>query len=254
MRVSIKLLNATSSMMNKPVRIAVFDIDGTIFRSSLLIEYMHEMVRHGVFSQAALDEIEPAFHAWLDRQASYHDYIMKVVDVHLRYLSGAPLEGVHASVMSTVDSLKNRNYRYTTHLLRELKEAGYRAVCVSGSPHHVVEPFARLMGFDEWFGTIYEVRDGAYTGEVVLNNSIAAKDVVIDQWAAEEGIEIDFDASYAIGDTEGDASVLSRVGNPIAFNPNMALLQVAREQGWKIIVERKDVIYDIRESEYIIIP
>lgn len=241
-------------MPSKPLRIAVFDIDGTLFRSSLLIEYIHEMVRHEIFPHEALEEIQPAFHAWLDRQASYHEYIMKVVEVHLRYLPGAPLEGVHSSVMATVDSLKNRNYRYTIHLLQELKQQGYQVMCVSGSPHHVVEPFARLMGFDQWFGTVYEVVDGAYTGEVVLNNSIAAKDVVIDQWAEQQGVEIDFASSYAIGDTEGDVSILSRVGNPIAFNPNMALLQVARERAWKVVVERKDVIYDIRESEYITLP
>ncbi len=241
-------------MSSKPLRIAVFDIDGTIFRSSLLIEYIREMVRHELFPRAALEEIQPAFHAWLDRQASYDEYIMKVVEVHLRYLPGVPVDGVHASVMSIVDSLHNRNYRYTTHLLRDLKQQGYEVMCVSGSPHHVVEPFARLMKFDQWFGTVYEVVDGAYTGGVVLNNSIAAKDVVIDQWAAAQGMTIDFASSYAIGDTEGDVSILSRVGHPIAFNPNMALMTKAQERGWKVVVERKDVIYDIRQSECIIVP
>jgi phosphoserine phosphatase len=32
---------------------------------------------------------------------------------------------------------------------------------------------------------------------------------------------------------------------PIAFNPNSNLERVARRRRWKIIVEKKDVIYDI---------
>jgi len=36
------------------------------------------------------------------------------------------------------------------------------------------------------------------------------------------------------------------VENPIAFNPDKKLKLRAEREGWKIVVERKDVIYQIQ--------
>jgi len=52
--------------------------------------------------------------------------------------------------------------------------------------------------------------------------------------------------SYGIGDTESDVSLLELVKNPIAFNPNENLKVIAEKKGWRIVVEKKDVIYDIK--------
>jgi len=54
------------------------------------------------------------------------------------------------------------------------------------------------------------------------------------------------DNSYGVGDTESDASFLKMVENPIAFNPNQNLKEIAEKNNWKIVVEKKDVIYDIK--------
>jgi hypothetical protein len=38
---------------------------------------------------------------------------------------------------------------------------------------------------------------------------------------------------------------LERVSTPVAFNPNRALFEVALETRWPLVVERKDVIYNL---------
>jgi hypothetical protein len=45
---------------------------------------------------------------------------------------------------------------------------------------------------------------------------------------------------------EGDIPMLELVENPICFNPNAQLYRIAKLNKWKIIVERKDVIYEIQ--------
>ncbi len=45
-------------MLKLPTNLAVFDIDGTIFRSSLVIQLSNALVEHGVFPKAAKKEIE----------------------------------------------------------------------------------------------------------------------------------------------------------------------------------------------------
>ena len=61
---------------------------------------------------------------------------------------------------------------------------------------------------------------------------------------------IDLNESYAYGDTNGDYSMLTLVGNPRAINPSRELLlKIKTEEHLRkkteIFVERKDVIYKI---------
>ena len=55
--------------------------------------------------------------------------------------------------------------------------------------------------------------------------------------------------SIAVGDSEGDIAMLELVENPIAFNPTKGLLQVAKNNAWDIIIERKNVVYKLRASD-----
>ena len=66
------------------------------------------------------------------------------------------------------------------------------------------------------------------------------------------GVDADLEGSTAVGDTESDIPMLEVVGHPIAFNPNTKLAEHAQEKGWRIVVERKDVIYEL--NEFTILP
>jgi phosphoserine phosphatase len=65
---------------------------------------------------------------------------------------------------------------------------------------------------------------------------------------------LSLDDSYGIGDTASDISLLQAVANPIAFNPNDELLAVAKEHNWPIVIERKNVVYQLRniDGKYIL--
>jgi len=66
----------------------------------------------------------------------------------------------------------------------------------------------------------------------------------------EKDYNIDLTESYAYGDTNGDLSMLRRVGRPVAINPTHELLDSIKEdpellKKSRIVVERKDVIYNL---------
>ena len=65
--------------MARAQRVAVFDIDGTIIRSSLFVELTEELVRRAVFPQSAKDEYEVQHKRWVEREGNYEDYIMAMV-------------------------------------------------------------------------------------------------------------------------------------------------------------------------------
>ena len=54
-------------MTNRPVKLAVFDIDGTVFRSSLTIELINQLVADGAFPQTALKRVQKDYLAWRNR-------------------------------------------------------------------------------------------------------------------------------------------------------------------------------------------
>ena len=114
---------------------------------------------------------------------------------------------------------------------------------MSGSPSEIVEEYNKYLQLDAVFGSIYEIdKNGVYTGKALFEPTIH-KGHVVKQYVAEKGITLK--GSYGIGDTESDAKFLDIVENPIAFNPNSNLKAIAEEKGWKVVVEKKDVIYEI---------
>lgn len=54
--------------------------------------------------------------------------------------------------------------------------------------------------------------------------------------------------SIGVGDTISDAPFLKMVETAIAFNPDQKLLSEAKEHGWNIVVERKNVIYELEKK------
>src|SRR3989338_4803431 len=63
-------------------RVAVFDIDGTVFRSSLLIELVERLIDKDIFPQEAREAYEAERRRWLDRKGDYDSYIFLLAISH----------------------------------------------------------------------------------------------------------------------------------------------------------------------------
>jgi hypothetical protein len=47
--------------------------------------------------------------------------------------------------------------------------------------------------------------------------------------------DIDMDASYAYSDSASDLPMLRSVGNAVVVNPDAELLEIARQEGWRVM-------------------
>ena len=238
-------------------KIAVFDIDGTIFRSSLIIEVFNALIDAGVFPHEARDVVERSFVRWLDRKGHYNDYLMKLVHTYYEYLPGTKSVLVDAVIEGVIDRQKDRVYRYTRDLIAALRKKRYLLIAISNSQHAMVEAFAHTQGFDAAIGRTLEMKDGAYTGRQMYNGrpfpiaSHLDKVEILKHYLDAEDIRADLARSYAVGDSEGDIPLLESVGHPIAFNPSLPLARTAKRRSWSMIVERKDVIYRISKATFV---
>ncbi len=225
-------------------KIAFFDIDGTVFRSSLLIELVEGLIRAEVFPPSVRDEYKASHEAWWNREGSYEAYITDVIRAFIQNIKGVHY-GVLADVgRSVVDVQSKRVYRYTRDLIEDLKAKEYFIVAISQSPKTILDEFCASYGFDKVYGRIYELgpRD-SFTGAVVDESVITDKAAIIDRLLGQG--EYTLTGSVGVGDTEGDIPLLSKVEMPICFNPNLKLYEHAQKERWPIVVERKDVVYTI---------
>jgi len=225
-------------------KVAFFDIDGTVFRSSLLIELMERLISEEIIPESVRDEYYTHYAAWRNREGTYEAYLSAMIDSYLRHIKGVHYGEVADSGREMVDENAKRVYRYTRDLIPKLKERGYYLVAISQSPKAILDEFCTTYGFDKVYGRIYEIGPtdrftGTVTDEELIKNKAAIVERVFDRG------EFDRKNSIAVGDTEGDIPMLAAVDDPICFNPNNTLYQHALKMGWKVVVERKDVIYEL---------
>lgn len=223
---------------------AIFDIDGTIFRSSLLIEITEALVEKRIFPARSRKAYVRAFKRWLDRQGPYDDYIGAVVKVFEKDLKGVKKSEFLAVAKKVAVFRRNRVYRFTRDLIRDLKKKNYFLLAISNSPKMILDEFCQNFGFDKVYGRLYETdRRGRFTGVTLYSELVSDKAKILKRAAEKEKLTLR--GSIGVGDTESDIPMLKLVERPICFNPNQKLYQYAKRVGWEVVVERKDVIYKI---------
>jgi phosphoserine phosphatase len=185
------------------------------------------------------------YSSWLEHEGVYDDYRRKLVDLYAQYIAGCSPEDVKRASRILMPFHEKRTYIFAEQLIEKFRKENFYIVAISGSPLEIVEEYnRRYLKFDQVFGSVYSVgQDGLYTGEAdfepTKNKGHVAKQIIYEN-------HLTFDGSYGIGDTESDVSLLELVEHPIAFNPNQNLKAVAEQKQWRIVVEKKDVIYEIK--------
>lgn len=234
--------------MNKSRHFAVLDIDGTIIRWQLYHAVTDQLARDGLIDRRAFGRVRRMRMDWKQRtgEDSFHEYEMELVKVFDEALKGMSVDGFKKAVDEVFEEYKEQVYTYTRDLIRELQGKNYLLFAISGSPDFIVEKMADYYGFDDFAATNFPSKSGRFTGTKDL--SIGKKPELLKKLVGKHGAV--WKDSLGVGDSEGDIDMLAMVERPIAFNPSKKLFGHARKQGWEIIVERKNVVYELsRENK-----
>lgn len=224
-------------------RFAVFDIDGTLFRWQLFHELIFELADQGALPPEFKAEIAPPLADWHNRRSSsaFHDYELRLVQAFSRHLRGLSVADFRACVQIVIDRSGDRVYRYTRDYLQRLRDDDYCLIAISGSFAEIVEVFAEKYGFNYWVGSRCHHQAGRFTGQAdwMYNQKGPALRQLVERH------QLSWAGSVAVGDTASDIPMLELVEHPLAFNPNDELLAHAMHRGWKVVVERKNVAYEL---------
>ena len=136
------------------------------------------------------------------------------------------------------DYVKAKMWPETVRIAQEHMKAGREVWIVTASPVQMGQYIAKELGLTGALGTILEVKNGRLTGEFEgrpLHGEEKAK--AIKKLAKERGISLK--RSYAYSDSHNDLYMLTRVGHPVAVNPDKTLERFAKAARWKILDFKK---------------
>ena len=233
-------------------KFAVFDFDGTLIRWQLYHSVVSSLVKKDQIDKNLFTKAEKALQNWKSRSSSnaFTKYQVASVNAFKSNIKSISTKKFDESIEEIFLVHKDQVYVYTKNLIKELKAKDYFLIAISGSHIEAVERIARYYGFNEWTGTRYKRKSGKFTSEFDYPGK--SKGRFLENFIKKHGLTKE--DSIAIGDSEGDIEILDMVENPIAFNPTKGLLSHAQNLRWKIIVERKSVVYSLtyKDGRYVL--
>ncbi len=237
--------------MSRPF--AVFDIDGTLIRWQLYHAIADELVKLGYIDARAYKSVKDARMQWKKRSGpeAFKIYERRLVAAYEKMLLELTVAQFNKAVAAVFMRYKDQVYTYTRELIKKLKKEGYLLFAISGSQTEIVAYIADYYGFDDYVGTHYTHNNHKFTGAAVVH--LGDKKQILSELVKKH--QADWKSSVAVGDSTSDISMLEAVEISIAFNPEKKLFNHAKKRGWKIILERKNMVYVLisQDGKYVLV-
>jgi len=229
---------------------AFFDIDGTLYRDSLMVEHFKKLLKYEVIDSSLWhSHAKKTYQDWDKRQGNYDDYLLEIADIYIQSMKGLNNQQMEFIAKQVIHLKGDRVYRFARARIAWHRCNNHRIIFISGSPSYLVSKMAEKYEVMDYRGTEYLTdENNNYTGEIIQMWDSDNKRMAIFEF--QEKYDIDLEKSYSYGDTNGDFSMLKMVGHPVAINPTKELLNNIKQdeelrKKISIIVERKDVIYKL---------
>lgn len=227
-------------------KFAVFDIDGTLIRWQLYHAVVDRLAKKELLGKDAKVQLHKARMHWKDREHpdAFREYELELISIYESALPFLTASEFDTAAQEIANEYKTQIYTFTRDLAQRLKKSHYTLIAISGSHQELLEYIAKQYEFDIYEGSKYERIDGRFTGKKTIgshNKATTLKRIVSEN-------QLTFKDSYAIGDSKSDAQLLELVEHPIAFNPDQELFEQAKKSSWNIVVERKNVIYNLQRD------
>lgn len=212
---------------------AFFDLDKTLIEGSSAIHFGRAAYRQGLMTRSQL-----ARDLWANIQfrlkgstdTGSEELRQRILDA----IAGTRVRDLERLGHEVLAGVLPRIYPEVLREAYEHQDAGRQVFIVTAASQEMAELMAHVLFFDGGIGTKSEVKDGVYTGRPEGPFTYRdGKAEALRLRAAEEAI--DLSESFAYSDSESDLPMLRAVGHPVAVNPDAALEQIARAEGWRIM-------------------
>ena len=221
------------SVPNAKKRVAFFDVDGTLLKSTIVHCYvwMRSSQMPFFLKHLWLIGFLPKIVYYLILDSISRTRFNQVFYRNYRDLEVAEMKALSMEIFETY--IRPKIFSEAVSQIQEHKEQGTTVALVTGSLDFIVQPIADYLAVDAILAPQLCEEDGRFTGELTTVPLIGEEKAKAVRGYADQH-EISLEESYAYGDSQSDLPMLECVGNPVVVNPGKALRQKALESGWEL--------------------
>ncbi len=209
--------------MGNGFQLACFDMDGTLIRSTNSVRYL--CCLNGKEEEVLeIENIEDRKEiSWIDA-----DYLK------VKLLEGLEIKYVKEEFDKRIEIISGID-----HVMKYLKNKNIKTILVTSGPIQVANILGEKYGFDNVYGSNYEIENGRFTGKIINHLGDGGKLKSLLSFCKKH--EIDLQKCVAIGDSDSDIEIFEKCGKSIAINYSDILL------GKASVYIRTDNLKDILE-------
>jgi len=218
----------------QPKGAAFFDLDKTLMAGSSGMVFARVANQRGFVPRRQLakwgwDHLRYRLRGSSDEQTN------AVLEVAKRVFAEIPERDVERMAPAVLAGILPRIYPQMLDEVHRHQDDGRATFIVSAAGNDLVKALAAVLGMEGGIGTRWAIgADGKYTGEMEGPFVYGRGKVEAMQRFAERH-QIDMEASYAYSDSASDLPMLRSVGNAVVVNPDADLLEIVREEGWRVM-------------------
>jgi HAD superfamily phosphoserine phosphatase-like hydrolase len=230
------------------VKLAIFDVDGTLAPDFYLLRLAEYLFEFGLFSSEAAKRI----HSCRDELEEKRDYIKFADDVVKEYARGIKGKSQKQILRAAEEYLQSKPnmdlFGFSRNLVSLIQRKNFKTLFISGSPLEIIRPLADNLLVKDVRATEFDVDNNhIFTGDVRINCALPdpkrkSFDLYINH--LRENTIVDMEKSIGFGDSGSDLSFLDQVGYAVAIYPRPEFEVVVAEKKKN---EKKWLIY--RQSD-----
>ena len=215
--------------------VAIVDLDNTLVRGSYLFHFGTSLVRRRLLSPKPILPFLVDEYRYVRTRGERPGMPQRVTDTVLACVAGRDQRELTDLCRQFVaDSLDRFVVAEVLEAVRDLQDLGIPAYVATASPQELAVEVARTLGLAGGLGTVSEVANGQYTGQLaspIMHGSekLSRVEALFEEVGAEAS------ASWAFSDSINDLPLLSAVGWPVVVNADVKLRAEARSRSWLMI-------------------
>lgn len=195
--------------------LALFDFDGTLIPGDSIVAFVRYARQAGAMGRGEYLRVLCATVKYLLRGMT--DAEIKTRS--LRFLRALPQDEREKLAQNFVrEILLPQVYQGGAEEIARQRQAGRIVLLVSASTENYMQYVSQALGFDGLLCTPMG-EDGAVRDNCKGEGKVRR----VREWLARQGVEADWEASFAFGDSKSDRFMLAAVGHPVLVNPRKEL-------------------------------
>lgn len=219
----------------EPVRLAVFDFDGTSIDGNSPVLLVRHLARQGMLKKRVIFRIMLWAAAYMLRLPQNESWVRSLV---FTAFEGHPAAEVDTFLADFYDERISMLFRpEADRAMRAHAEAGEVVVVISATFEPIILRAKEHHPFDHQISTRMRVApDGTYTREVE-GKPVEGEEklAAVRRFGDERYGAGNWELAYAYGDHHSDRTVLAAAEHPRAVDPDRTLARTARERHWEVL-------------------